>query len=90
MAFNRDFWHCAMQFVDDIDDKGKRYIEHVMPVAMRTAALRGLKCDYLLPPPRLAGRSGSTDRLYRPSLIQYLVEYTKLSIYRNIYRLNRE
>ena len=90
MAFNRDFWRVVMQFVDDIDDRRRRYFEHVVPVAMRTAALRGQKCDYLLPPPRLAGRSASTGRIYRPSLVQYLVQRTKLSIYRSIYRLNRE
>jgi hypothetical protein len=90
MAFSRDFWQVVMQFVDDIDDERKRYFEHVVPVAMRTAALRGLKCDYLLPPPRVAGRSASTGQIYRPSLLRYLVQHTKLFIYRNIYRLNRE
>ena len=55
MAFNRDFWQVVMQFVDDIDDGKKRYFEHVVPVAMRAAALRGLTCDYLLPSPQIAG-----------------------------------
>lgn len=88
MAFNRNFLQYVSRFIEEIDDANGKYLEYVMPVAMRMAVLNGLKADYLLPPPRLKGRSASTGETYRASWSQYIAEYLKVSLYRQTHALD--
>ncbi len=89
-SFRMAFWPHLMDLVDLIDDSKERYIEHIMPIAMRTAVLRGLKCDYLLPAPRLSGFSASTGRSYSASGWRHWCNTAKILLWRKVYPLTKQ
>ncbi|SDS46302.1 hypothetical protein [Opitutus sp. GAS368] len=86
MVISGSFWKLVMPLVETIDDSKHRYLEHIVPLAISTATKAGLKCDYLLPPPQIRGRSASTGQIYETSPAGYALEYLKILAKKFIYR----
>ena len=83
------FWEYVMRLVDTIDDAKHRYLEHIVPLAIHAATRAGLKCDYLLPPPMITGRSASTAHIYTASMTAHALTYFKILLKRVIYHQHR-
>lgn len=85
MGFTARFWAEVMLLEKQLTDASGHYLEHVVVRAIRTAAAKGMRHDYLIPPPRLLGRSATTGQNYTGTAVSYWTEYLKVCLYKRLY-----
>lgn len=89
ISFTGRFWNHVTSLSEYINDDKGHYLEHVVAAAIRVAALDGLRCDYLDPPARIIGRSGTNGEQYSGSFVTNKLNKVKTKLKKKLFPLAR-